>query len=186
MRPEGAVTVGLEWAHAKFLSQSASLVIVVSSLIALRRIATCSDLAEKAQGIRLVAAFLVLLGERQGAPAQGVCRPQGRRHPGERSEEVRALVDAHGLFEQRERPGQVTLAQGEATAPPRGKRTARRMVHCLGDPQPFVPQSSALGERAQLAMACGESSPAGHGWREHISAAPHRGMPWPARSRRNC
>ena len=79
MRPEGAVTVGLEWAHAKFLSQSASLVIAVSSLIALRRIATCSDLAEKAQGIRLVAAFLVLLGERQGALSGAIAlRPDGQ------------------------------------------------------------------------------------------------------------
>ena len=52
------------------------------------------------------------------APGQGVRRTQGRSHPGEIDREVRVLTDAHGPFEQGERPGQVALAEGQQTDPP--------------------------------------------------------------------
>jgi hypothetical protein len=42
-------------------------------LLDLQRIATCGDLAEETQGIRLVAAFLVFTGKRQCACGEGVC-----------------------------------------------------------------------------------------------------------------
>ncbi len=128
------------------------------------------NVAEEAQGIRLVAPFLVLTGERQrtlgegvrllqaagqhlrlpqgetterlkvdhfrcsglfqrlreqrhgvgDAPAQGIRRPQGRSHPGEQGRKVRVLTDAHGPFEPGECPGQIALAEGQQTDPPRG------------------------------------------------------------------
>ena len=46
------------------------------------------------------------------APTQGIRRPQGRSHPGEKGREVRFLADAYGPFEQGECPVQVTLAEG--------------------------------------------------------------------------
>ena len=54
------------------------------------------------------------------ASGQGVRCTQGRSHPGEPDREVRFLTDAHGPFEQGERPGQVALAEGQQTDPPRG------------------------------------------------------------------
>ena len=52
-----------------------------------------------------------------------------------------------------ERPGQVALAEGQQTDPPRGKHEARGVINRLGNPQPFVPEGAALSERAQLGMA---------------------------------
>ena len=37
------------------------------------------------------------------------------------------------------------------------------MINRLGNPQPFFPEDPALGERAQLGMAPGESDPGFHG-----------------------
>ena len=67
------MAVGLERAHAEFLGQGEGLAVVIFSLIALRRLAPRRDLAQEAQGIRLVAAFLALTGERQRALGEGVC-----------------------------------------------------------------------------------------------------------------
>jgi hypothetical protein len=121
------------------------------------------DIAEEAQGVRLVAPFLVCTGDRQGtfgkglrflqptrqhlclpqgegaerlkgfrfrrsrlfhrlreqrhglgeAPAQCICGPQRRSHPGEPGPEARFLTTTYGLFEWGERSGQVALAEGQ-------------------------------------------------------------------------
>ena len=105
------------------------------------------------------------------APAQGVRRPQGRSHPGEIGREVRVLTDAHGPFEQGECPGQVALAEGQQTNPPRGKHEARGVSNRLGNPQPFFPEGPALGERAQLGMAPGEPGTGVHGGQEDLTEA---------------
>jgi hypothetical protein len=61
-RPEAEVAVGLERAHAQLLGQGEGLAEVIAGLIALRRFAPRRNLAKKAQGICLVAAFLVCTG----------------------------------------------------------------------------------------------------------------------------
>ena len=219
--PEAEVAVGQERAHAELLGQGEGLAVVGFGLLALRRLAPRRNLAEEAQGIRLVAAFLVLTGERQralgegvrllqaagqqlrlpqgetterliachfrcrglfhrlreqrhgvgDAPGQGIRRTQGRSHPGEKEREVRVLTDAHGPFEQGERPGQVALAEGQQTDPPRGQHEAPGVSHRLGNPQPFFPEGPALGERAQLGMAPGEVGTGEHGGQDDLTEA---------------
>ena len=105
------------------------------------------------------------------APAQGVRRPQGRSHPGEIDWEVRVLTDAHGPFEQGECPGQVALAEGQQTDPPRGKHEAGGVINRLGNPQPFFPEGTALSERAQLGMAPGEAGTGDHGGQDDLTEA---------------
>jgi len=69
---ETQVTVRLQWAHAEFLGQGEGGLIVGLGLRDLRRLAPCCDVAEQAQGIRLVASFLVHAGECQGTFREGV------------------------------------------------------------------------------------------------------------------
>ena len=71
-RAEAAVAVGLERAHAEFLGQGEGLAVVGFGLLDLRRLAPRRNVAEEAQGIRLVATFLVLTGERQRPLGEGV------------------------------------------------------------------------------------------------------------------
>src|SRR5262245_15265278 len=59
------VTVGLERAHAEICGQGKSLAVVFSRMLALWRLTLRRNLAEEAQGIRLVATFLVHLGMHQ-------------------------------------------------------------------------------------------------------------------------
>ncbi len=106
-------------------------------------------------------------GQRHGigdAPGQGVRRPQGRSYPGEHDREVRILTDAYGPFEPGESPGQVALAEGHQTDPPRGNHKARGVRHRLGNPQPLFAESPALGECSQLGMAPGEVDTGAYGW----------------------
>ena len=105
------------------------------------------------------------------APGQGIRRTQGRSHPGEKDREVRVLTDAHGPFEQGERPGQVALAEGQQTDPPRGKHEAPGVSNRLGNPEPFFPEGTALGERAQLGMAPGEPGTGVHGGQDDLTEA---------------
>ena len=105
------------------------------------------------------------------APAQGIRRPQGRSHHGEIDREVRLLTDAHGPFEQGERPGQVALAEGQQTEPHEAIHQARGVIHRLGNPEPFVPEGTALGERAQLGMAPGEVGTGDHGGQDDLPEA---------------
>src|SRR5262249_34592492 len=110
------------------------------------------------------------------APAQGIRRPQGRSHPGEIDWEVRVLTDAHGPFEQSEGPGQVALAEEQHTLSPKSIRQAAGVSHRLGNLEPFVPQGTALSERAQLGMARGEPGTGTHGGKHTLTealVAPH-------------
>ena len=61
---ETAVAVGQEWTHAQFVGQGKGLAVEGFGLLDLRGVTLRSDLAEEAQGICLVAALLVLAGER--------------------------------------------------------------------------------------------------------------------------
>jgi hypothetical protein len=63
-RAQAALAVGLEPAHAEFLSQGEGLSVVIFSRLHLRGRATRGDLAEELQGICLVTPLLVLTGER--------------------------------------------------------------------------------------------------------------------------
>ena len=70
--PEAEVAVGHERAHAELLGQGEGLAVVGFGLIALRRLAPRRNVAEEAQGIRLVTSFLVRTGERQRTLGEGV------------------------------------------------------------------------------------------------------------------
>ncbi len=71
-RAETAVTVRLQRAHAEFPGQGEGVLIVGLGRLDLRRLAPCCDVAEKAQGIRLVTTFLAFTGERQRTLGEGV------------------------------------------------------------------------------------------------------------------
>ena len=45
------------------------------------------------------------------------------------------------------------------------------MRNRLGNPQPFFPEGTALGERAQLGMAPGEVGTGGHGGQDELTEA---------------
>jgi hypothetical protein len=66
------MTMGQERAHAKFIGQGEYLLVTSFSLLALQRIAPHGNLAEEAQGIGLMAPFLVLAGECQRPLAEGM------------------------------------------------------------------------------------------------------------------
>src|SRR5262245_13617804 len=66
LRIQGAraeVAVGHERTHAKFFGQDEGLTVVAFGMLALRRLAPRRHLAQKSQGIRLVAPFLVSTGK---------------------------------------------------------------------------------------------------------------------------
>jgi hypothetical protein len=64
--------MGLERAHAEFTGQGEGLVVVGDGGLILWRIAMGRNVTEEAQGIRLVATFLVRTGERQRLLGEGV------------------------------------------------------------------------------------------------------------------
>ena len=104
-------------------------------------------------------------------PARVYAAPKAAAILGNIGREVRFLTEAHGPFEQGERPGQVALAEGQQTDPPRGKHEARGVTNRLGNPEPFFPEGTALGERAQLGMAPGEAGTGEHGGQENLAEA---------------
>src|SRR5207302_1663541 len=57
------------------------------------------------------------------------------------------------------------------TNPPRGHHQARGVSHRLGNPQPFLPEGTALSERAQLSMAPGEVGTRAYGRQENSAEA---------------
>jgi hypothetical protein len=75
------------------------------------------------------------------APAQGVCRAQSCSYQGEKEREMRLLTDVYSPFEQGERLGQVALAEGQQTSPPRGYHKALRVSNHLGNLGAFFPES---------------------------------------------
>ena len=77
---EAEVTVRLERTHAEFLGQGQSLMVVGFCQSGLRRLTPRRDLAEEAQGIRLVAMFLVRTGMRQCPLGECLCLLQMTSH----------------------------------------------------------------------------------------------------------
>src|SRR5262249_44251827 len=75
-RAEPAVAVGHERAHAEFLGQGEGLLVVGFHLRVLWWLTPCCNVAEEAQGICLVAPFLVRTCMRQRTHGEGVCLPQ--------------------------------------------------------------------------------------------------------------
>jgi hypothetical protein len=59
------VAVRLQRAHAEVPGQGEGLAVVIAGLVALRRLVSRRNIAEEAQGIRLMAALLVRTGECQ-------------------------------------------------------------------------------------------------------------------------
>ena len=134
-RAQATVAVGLERAHAELLGQGEGLAVVIFGLIAVRRLTPRRHVAEEAQGIRLVAAFLVRTGERQGALGEGVRLLQAP------SQELR-------------------LPQGEATE--RLKATVSPAVVCSGA---CVRSGTASATRpARVYAAPKAPPPRGNGW----------------------
>jgi hypothetical protein len=64
---ETEMAVSRQWTHAQLVGHDERVLIIGFGLFGLRGGAPSRDLTEEPQGIRLVAPFLVLLGERQGA-----------------------------------------------------------------------------------------------------------------------
>ena len=104
------------------------------------------------------------------ARAQRVRGAQGRRHPGEIVRQVHVPTNGDRSFEHGKGPGQIALAQGQQTEPPRGVHHTHRGRGCLGNPQAFFPKSPACGERAQLRMAPGQVGTGEHGGHEDKTA----------------
>ena len=71
------MAVGRERAHAEFVGQGEGLLVVGFSQRALRRLAPRRNIAEEAQGIRLVAPFLVLTGMTPARARRGRVPPPG-------------------------------------------------------------------------------------------------------------
>src|SRR4029453_4465194 len=69
---EAEAAVGLERVHAQLFGQGESLAVMGCGLCSLRRLPICRNVAEEAQGIRLVAAFLVLTSKRQRTFGKGM------------------------------------------------------------------------------------------------------------------
>src|SRR5713101_630686 len=64
--PNAAVAVRPQRAHAEFVSQGQGLTVVVCGWLDLWGITMCGDVAKEAQGVRLVAAFLLGPGQSEG------------------------------------------------------------------------------------------------------------------------
>ena len=90
-------------------------------------------------------------------PPRVYAAPKAAAIYGEKDRKVRVLTDAQSPFEARERPGQIALAKGQETDPVIGTHSAPSVRRFLSDPQPFVPERSALSEQAEFSMAHGES-----------------------------
>ena len=70
-RAEAPVTVRLEWAHAQLLGEGQGLLVVGCSLFDFCGVTMCGNLAEEAQDICLMAAFLVGTGMLAGTDGKG-------------------------------------------------------------------------------------------------------------------
>ena len=66
---------------------------------------------------------------------------------------------------------QVALAEGQQTDTPRGKHQTRGVSDRLGNPQPFVPEGTALGERPNSAWHQASQTREMHGGQEYLAEA---------------
>src|SRR5262249_41373508 len=90
---------------------------------------------------------------------------------GESGWEVCLVTDAHSPFEPGKRPVQIPLAEAQQTEPPIGIHKIKGVRNCLGNPQPFISEDTALSECAQLGMTHSESGPGGYRWRNNVPEA---------------
>ena len=157
------MAVGLERVHAQCLGQGQGLLIVGLGLHALSRLTPCRNVAEEAQGIRLVAPFLMRTGKYQRAlsacirflqaASQSMCFTQG-----EAAERLKARhVPCHGLFhrlrQQRDGVGNAPRQGIPCTQHRRHSGEKDRQVLFLTDTQsPFEPGEGP----AQVTLAAGE------------------------------
>jgi hypothetical protein len=72
---EAEVAMGLEWAHAELVGQGEGLAVVARGQLCPRGLAMCRNVAEQAQGIRLVPAFLSSGNRRSIRAARCVVSP---------------------------------------------------------------------------------------------------------------
>src|SRR5688572_17845212 len=99
------MAVGHERLHPQLLGQVDGLAVAGFSRLALRRLTPRPNLTEEAQGICLVAAFLVPTGEHQRTLSEGVrllqtARQQMRLPQGKTTERLKAYrFCCHGLFQ---------------------------------------------------------------------------------------
>ena len=84
------------------------------------------------------------------------------------------MTEAQGPFELGECSGQIALAEGQQTDPPRGNHEAPGVRHRLGNLERFFPEGTTLSEQAELGMACGQMRTGQHGGRSNGRAAKHR------------
>jgi hypothetical protein len=63
------------------------------------------------------------------------------------------------------------LAERQQADPVIGPHEADGVINRLGNPEPFVPQGPALGERAQFGMAPGEVGTGEHGGEDELTEA---------------
>jgi hypothetical protein len=105
-RAETEVAVRLEWTHAEILGQGEGLAVVGFGLFNLWRLASRRNVVEEAQGIRLVAAFLMCAGERQHPLGEGVrlfqaASQQIRLPQGETTERLEVYASCRSTLLQR-------------------------------------------------------------------------------------
>src|SRR5262249_45127074 len=81
------------------------------------------------------------------------------------------VTEAHGAFEQGQRPAQVALAEGQQAIPPRGQHEAPGVMNCLGNLAPFFREDPTLSECAQFGMARGEPGTGAYGGKEKLTEA---------------
>src|SRR5215510_5602770 len=99
------MAVGRERTHAEFVSQGEGLAVVGYGGLALRRLAPRRNVTKEAQGIRLVATFVVLAGECQRLLGEGLrlrwATSQPLRFPQRKTTEhlLADQVQCHDLFQ---------------------------------------------------------------------------------------
>ena len=79
------------------------------------------------------------------------------------------MTDVHSACEEGERPVQITLTEVQQTGAPRGKHEAPGVNNCLGNLQPFVSESLARSEQAQLGMTLGKPGTGVHGGQHRLT-----------------
>ena len=167
---QAEVAVGQERTHAQLLSQSDGLAVVVFGWLDLWGITMRGDVAQEAQGVRLVAAFL--LGVRARSRARPARSPASSRRPASRypslSAATRSDWSCHklsGLLHACSSSGRASaMRPSRAYARPRGEASAGKIEW----PGPRLVDAEATLERgdglvqvafAQIQQADGQDTP---------------------------
>jgi hypothetical protein len=157
--------VSQERAHAEFIGEGEGVPVVGFCQRALQRLAPRRNVAEEAEGIRLVAPFLVLMGECQGTLGEGMrllraAGQQMRLTQGETTERLKTThVRCHGLFhclcEQRHGFGNASAQDIRRTQGPGRPREKEREVRVLTEAYSLFEQGEGLSE---VALAEGQQA----------------------------